>query len=120
MHLFGLNRRRSETLLLAIGQLILIAYVFQVAALDHWHTDPGADVTGVVGSSAHAAVHSDHCHGAPSSCAETGGGFAQFAAGQLIRLPASTPRLEVVADTPAISPAEALVDLPLEPPRAAA
>jgi hypothetical protein len=120
MYLFGLNRHRSETLLLAIGQLILIAYVFQVAALDHWHTDPGTDVTGVIGSSAHAAVHSDHCHGAPSSCAEAGGGFAQFSADQFIRLPSSTPSLVIVADSPAIAPAEALLDLPSEPPRTVA
>ena len=59
MQLFGLNKRRSNSLLLAIGQLILIAYVFQVAALDHWHTDPGADVMGLAGTSAHADLHAD-------------------------------------------------------------
>ena len=120
MRLFGLNRRRSETLLLAIGQLILIAYVFQVAALDHWHADPATDVTGVVGSSVHATVHGEHCHGGPASCADAGGGFAQFSADQIVRLPSSTPRLVITIDTRTAASDEALFDLPSEPPRTAA
>jgi hypothetical protein len=119
MHLFGLNRRRSETLLLAIGQLVLIAYVFQVAALDHWHTNPASDVMGVVGSSAHEAVHTAHCHGAPSSCADAGSGFAQISANQVAQLPSSTPPLALTADSTVVAPQEAVIEHQPEPPRRA-
>jgi hypothetical protein len=120
MHLLGLNRRRSETLLLAIGQLILIAYVFQVAAFDHWHTHPTTDVAGVAGSSAHAADHSEHCHGAASSCADSGGGFAQFSADQAVRLPSSTPSLVLSTDAGILTPPGASITTLTEPPRAIA
>lgn len=118
MRLFGLNRHRSETLLLAIGQLILIAYVFQVAALDHWATNP-ADIAGIPDSSAHSALHSGHCHGAPSSCAEAGGGFAQFSADQYMRLPSSVPSLAVGLDDGLKLPEDTFIDTIPEPPRAA-
>ena len=118
MQLFGLNRRRSHTLLLAIGQLVLIAYVFQVAAFDHWQVDPSTDVTGVEGTSAHAALHADHCHGGPSSCAESGGGFAQFSADQVIRLPSANPSLVLDASSASSTPIEASIRITPEPPRA--
>jgi hypothetical protein len=118
MNLFGLNRRRSENLLLLVGQLVLIAYVFQVAALDHWNLDPSRDVIGVAGSSAHAAVHAEHCHGGPSSCAEAGGGFAQFSADQPIRLPQDAPTLALAADANTPAPDDIQVSILLEPPRA--
>ena len=117
MQLFGLNKRRSNSLLLAIGQLILIAYVFQVAALDHWHTDPGADVMGLAGTSAHADLHADHCHGGPSSCADAGSGFAQFSADQAVHLPSSTPSLILEADSRVSSPRQAPIAVSPEPPR---
>lgn len=117
MSLLGLNRRRSENLLLAIGQLVLIAYIFQVAALDHWHTDV-ADVSGVPYSSAHSALHDNHCHGAPSSCADAGGGFAQFSAEPAVRLPSSKPSLVLDTDSSTQSPQDVSLSLPPEPPRA--
>ena len=120
MNLFGLNRSRSQTLLIAIGQLILIAYVFQVAALDHWQTDPASDVTGIVGTSAHDALHGNHCHGGPSSCADSGGGFAQFSPDQVVRLPSSTPSLALIADSVLRAPQDAVIERTPEPPRAAA
>ena len=116
MNLFGFSRRRSETLLLAIGQLILIAYVFQIAALDHWGTNV-SEVAGVVGSSEHAAAHDAHCHGAPSSCADAGGGFAQFSPDQELRLPVSTPSLVLETDAGSFIPEDALVAILPEPPR---
>jgi len=118
MQLFGLNKRRSQTLLLAIGQLVLIAYVFQVAAFDHWHADSLNDITGVDGTSAHAALHADHCHGGPSSCAESGGGFAQLSAGHVIRLPSADPSLILEADPASPTPIEASIGSTPEPPRA--
>jgi hypothetical protein len=122
MQLFRFNRRRSETLLLMIGQLVLIAYVFQVGAFDHWggsHT-AGADgfnVTGIAGTSAHRTVHDDHCHGGPAGCADAGAGFAQLAADAAVRLPSSAPSLALVAERTGTSPVEALISVLSEPPR---
>jgi hypothetical protein len=118
MRVFGLNRRRSEGLLLVIGQLILIAYVFQVAAFDHWGVDVGSDVTGILDTSAHAAVHTDHCHGAPSACADAGGGFVHISPGQAFPLPSQSPSLELPADLAVQAPAEVLVAAMPQPPRA--
>ena len=120
MQLFGLNRHRSESLLLIVGQLVLIAYVFQVAAFDHWHVDVGNDVAGIAGSSAHAAVHSDHCHGAASACADAGGGFAHVAPNQVIRLPSELPSLMLATQVRVHNPPEAFIAPRPEPPRSAA
>lgn len=123
MKLFGLNRRRSETLLLAIGQLVLIAYVFQIAAFDHWVIDHSAvnvaNVSGIAGTSAHSTDHADHCHGAASSCADSSGGFAHFSADQALRLPASNPSLVTLADPTTLQPREAFLGALPQPPRAA-
>jgi hypothetical protein len=120
MRLFGLNRRRSNTLLLLVAQLVLIAYVFQVAAFDHWDVDVGEDVAGVADSSAHAAVHGNHCHGSPASCAEAGGGFAQVDPGEAFRLPAQRPTagFEILLEIG--TPFQAYVAAIAEPPRASA
>ena len=124
MQLFRINRRRSETLLLVIGQLILIAYIFQVGAFDHWgggHAagPDGLNVTGIAGTSAHSTLHTEHCHGGPAGCADAGGGFAQLAADAALRLPSSRPSLALVAERTGSSPLDALVSALSEPPRAA-
>ena len=129
MHLFGLNRRRSETLLLVIGQLVLIAYVFQVAAFDHWGSGEGVDfaslnVMGIEGNSthvsAHRGIHDDHCHGGPSTCAEAGGGVAHFSPNQAIQLPSSSPSLVLDMDSSMTAPLEPLIAALPEPPQAVA
>ena len=119
MQLFGHNKRRSETLLLAITQLVLIAYLFQVAAFDHWGINPGTDVAGVAGSSTHQALHAGHCHGSPASCADAGGGFAQLAVDHIVRLPASLPSLAIALDAGTSDPSEPFIRPQPEPPRAA-
>jgi hypothetical protein len=118
MRLFGFNRRRSNTLLLLVGQLVLIAYVFQVAAFDHWDVDVGKDVAGIADSAAHAAVHNNHCHGGPASCAEAGGGFAQVDPGDAFRLPAQRPIVSLPANLEAGAFTQAYVATIAEPPRA--
>lgn len=117
MNLFGLNRRRSDTLLLAFGQLILIGYLFQIVAFDHWHSDP-SQAAGVIDSATHAA-HEDHCHGAPSSCADAGAGFAQFSSDQTPRLPSSAPSLVLLMDARTAMPPDVSLASLTEPPRAA-
>lgn len=115
MRLFGLNRRRSETLFLAIAQLVLIAYVFQVAAFDHWHDD----MSGTPESSAYAALHADHCHGTASTCADGGIGFAQLSQHDIVRLPAPATALVLSTDFGMDTPYDAFISFPVEPPRAA-
>ena len=115
MHLFGLNRRRSENLLLIIGQLVLIAYVFQVAAVDHWHVDPGHDVTGIPGTSEHAV----HCHGDPSGCADAGTGAVNFASDQTIKLPSQSPVHGFATDLSTSSAYDAYIAAIPDPPKAA-
>jgi hypothetical protein len=58
--------RRTRFLVLWCARLALLAYVFQTAALDHWHPDP-ADVFGYEGTSLHAV----HCHGNAADCADS-------------------------------------------------
>jgi|SRR5690606_207216 len=118
MRLFGFSRRRSETLLLAIAQLVLIAYVFQVAAFDHWDLDPGRDVAGVAGTSDHA-FHAEHCHGISSSCADAGGSAVNISPYQAVRLPSPSPSLVLAADASVLPLQDALIDIAPEPPRAA-
>ena len=125
MQMFRLNRRRSERLLLIIGQLVLIAYVFQVGAFDHWggsHASEagGLNVTGIPGTSVHSTVHDDHCHAGPGSCADAGGGYAQFSPDQTIRLPAGNPLLVVNARSVVLEPREAVLSMIPQPPKAAA
>ncbi len=119
LHFFGLNRRRSEALLLMVGQLVLIAYVFQVAALDHWHTSM-VDVEGVVGTSQHTSLHHDHCHGDAASCADSSAGIAEIWGDQLAPLPPSRPSLALVTDLNATPPEDAFVATLARPPRVAA
>jgi hypothetical protein len=124
MHLFGLSRRRSETLLLVLGQLILIAYVFQVGAFDHWGGAPldaaAFSVSGVEGTDAHTRVHGEHCHGTPSGCADAGPGFTQLSPGGTIQLPAPNPTLALETDSSVVELREALLTAIPEPPRTAA
>jgi hypothetical protein len=118
MSLFGLNRRRSEALLLMIGQLVLIAYVFQVAAFDHWNIDV-SHVAGIPDSSAHTALHDQHCHGDLSSCTGSGGGFAVFSADNIVRLPEVPPMLAIDTEAILLAPVTASPLTPTEPPRIA-
>ena len=117
MRLFGLNRRHSRTVLLALGQLILIAYIFQVAAFDHWQGHGGLDVTGVVGTSEHAALHVDHCHGTPASCADAAAGFAHLSQDDAFASPLQAPSLDFGIDLSVPIPLQAVTLSPTEPPQ---
>lgn len=117
MSLFGLNRRRSETLLLVIGQLVLIAYVFQVAAFDHWNPAT-AHAAGTPESSAHA-LHEHHCHGDVSSCTGSGSGLAVFSPADSVRLPQVPPLLALDTDAGSLVPIAAPPVTLSEPPRIA-
>jgi hypothetical protein len=119
LHFFGLNRRHSETLLLMVGQLVLIAYIFQVAALDHWTTNL-ADVSGVVGTSQHTTLHHDHCHGDAGSCADSGTAYAQISVYQMASLPSSRPSFAIETDLSTALPKDAFVASLPHPPRQAA
>jgi hypothetical protein len=44
-----------------VAHVVVFALFFQIAAVDHWHADPGID----------AALHASHCHGAASGCADS-------------------------------------------------
>ena len=60
------STRKNRLLVLWCARLALLAYVFQTAALDHWHANP-ADVYGYEGSSLHAV----HCHANAADCADS-------------------------------------------------
>jgi hypothetical protein len=113
MKLHGVSRRNRRYLLI-VAQLVLAAYMFQLAAIDHWHEDP-THVVGVEGSPPHVL----HCHGESSHCSDSSGGFATFARAEAVSLPTPpAPRL-VGADHLAGTPSEAPVITLSEPPKAA-
>ena len=114
MHIAGLNRRRSRTLLLAIGQLVLLAYVFQMGAFDHWAVSPGHTHLTTAGS----ATHAEHCHGDAAGCADASGGFATMTPDAFVRLPQPPSLVAIEAEPIAMTPLNAFVPTPSEPPRA--
>jgi hypothetical protein len=76
--------RRSRLFVLWFAQLALVAYLFQLAAIDHWQ----ADVNHIVGLEG-SASHVQHCHG---------GGDCSDASGSVTSLPA--PLLTAVPPEP--------------------
>jgi hypothetical protein len=108
----GLNRRTRDFLLI-LAQLALIAYLFQVLAIDHWNGDP-SHLVGIEGSQAHV----EHCHGDISGCSEGAGTATTIILGDMIKLP-SPPLARLQAASPdGNSPIEAFAAIPYEPPRA--
>jgi hypothetical protein len=67
--------RRSRPFVVWFAQLALVAYLFQLAAIDHWQADIH-HIVGVEGSAAHV----QHCHG---------GGDCSDASGSVTSLPGS-------------------------------
>ena len=94
--------RRGHTFFVTVAQLALVAYLFQIAAFDHWQIDPSHDVTGVEGSQAHV-IHDNHCHGGGSSCADGAAASAYVKFAEAVSLPVQ-PALRGL-DLPAESPA---------------
>ena len=111
MRATGFNRR-TRNFLLTVAQLALVAYLFQVAAIDHWRVD-ASHVRGVEGTAHHVA----HCHGV-SACAEHGGsGTTAVLPVALVPMP-PPPVLEQTASKQ-ITPADTFIATPHLPPRAA-
>ena|SRR6187431_560359 len=110
--------RKGHTFFIAIAQLALVAYLFQVAAFDHWRVDPSHDITGVFGSQEHV-IHDNHCHGGGGSCADAGGGSAYVKFAEVVTLP-EPPTLSVHAvstNAPALT--GSLFETLTPPPRTA-
>jgi hypothetical protein len=97
--------RKGHTFFVAIAQLALVAYLFQVAAFDHWQVDPSHDVSGVAGSQEHV-IHDNHCHGSGGSCADGAGGgsaYVKFAEAVTLPEPPSLAGHAVTTDAPALT-----------------
>lgn len=100
---------RTRTYLLWTARLALVAFVIQLAAVDHWHSD----LSGVEGSPAHA----EHCHGA-GDCS-TGGGAAIALSAQPAPLPRSAALTVGLESPTTIAPQTVFFTPPSEPPQAA-
>jgi hypothetical protein len=64
-HHDGFSPRVRSSIRVA-ARIVLFALIVQLAAIDHWQPDV-ASVVGIEGSQA----HTQHCHGASSSCADS-------------------------------------------------
>jgi hypothetical protein len=111
MKLHGISRR-NRRYLLVVAQLVLAAYMFQIAAIDHWHEDP-THVVGVEGSSAHVL----HCHGESSHCSDSSGGFAVFVKAEIVSLPSPPSARATALGRDILFPSETFIATPSEPPR---
>jgi hypothetical protein len=76
-------RPRIRTFLAWTARLIIVAYVFQIVAFDHWR-DP-SHLAGIEGSSRHIV----HCHGDPAGCADSSSLLSTLPAVDRLRLPPS-------------------------------
>ena len=108
----GLDQRTRDFLLL-MAQLAIIAYVFQILAVDHWFYDPSH-----LFSDAHR-IHAQHCHGDLGGCSDGIGSAPIGSMGEIVTLP--MPALPTMAAGHDSFQAlyEAFIATPYEPPRAA-
>lgn len=106
--------RRSRTLLLWLARLAFIVYVAQLAALDHWRARP----EGVQGLES-SAVHVQHCHGGPASCADGNGAGAVGLAAGAAALPLPPDPFPTAARSAAPAFLEPFLPPPDRPPRRA-
>jgi hypothetical protein len=109
------SARRRRAFLATIAQLALVAYLFQVAAIDHWHASPDMDIYGYEGTQTHIA----HCHGDLSSCADTVSSPLVAGGEQIVVLP--TPPIAHLTDSTSgqASAHDVFIPTPSDPPRAA-
>jgi hypothetical protein len=103
---------RTRFLILWCARLVLLAYVFQTAAFEHWKPDP-AHVYGFEGSSLHAF----HCHSERASCADSSSLSGTLADVTLAPLPPVAIREDTARTLPAAP--DAFRSTPDEPPRTA-
>jgi hypothetical protein len=108
----GLNRRARDFLLI-MAQLALVAYLFQVLAVDHWRYDPSHTI-GIEGTQ----VHIQHCHGDVSGCTDGIGSAPTSGMGEIISLPLPPMATLEGASVADDSPNDAFIATPSEPPRA--
>ncbi|HWO72499.1 MAG TPA: hypothetical protein VNN21_02985 [Dehalococcoidia bacterium] len=106
----ALHSPRLRALVLWAARLVIVAYVFQVAAFDHWHTDIG-DVVGIENSQEHAL----HCHGNAGGCSDTVSAATSLPAGSYV--PASPPVVSAAAAVDQSRPKTVSIEAPATPPR---
>jgi len=104
--------RRSRRFVILVAHLALLGYLLQVAAFDHWHTDP-SHVVGVPDSQAHV----QHCHGSGGGCADGATISPVMDATALIPLPPEA--LRETAEPSVTTPGSAFLPAPDQPPRGA-
>ena len=102
--------RKTRTFLLWTARLALVAFMMQIAAVGHWHSDLGG-VAGVEGSS----IHIDHCHG---------GGDCSSGAGASVAINTAPPHLPLPSTITTFakesgdrSPTSAFIETVSEPPQ---
>ena len=111
--------RKGHTFFITIAQLALVAYLFQIAAFDHWRVDPSHDVTGVTGTQNHV-IHDNHCHGGTGSCADGAGGsmaYVKFAEVVTLPQPPSLVGHSVTTNSPTL--VGSTFETPTPPPQTA-
>jgi hypothetical protein len=111
MTCFSLSRR-TRRFLLWTARLVLVAYIVQLSAFDHWHSHFD-NLIGIEGSSAHV----QHCHGA-GDCSTTSDPGLSANAGPTT-LPAPSGVLFGLNVTSQTTPEAAFISPPSEPPQAA-
>lgn len=104
--------RRSRRFVLLVAHVAILAYFLQVAAFDHWHSDP-SHLVGVPDSQAHV----QHCHGSGGGCADGATINPVIDATGLVPLPPVAVRVTV--EPSAGEPTAVYLATPDQPPRAA-
>ena len=102
----------STRFVIVVAHVVLLAYFFQISAIDHWHSHVG-DIVGVEGTNAHVM----HCHGAGGGCADGATDSPFIDATALILIPPA-PLSEAIEPSFAI-PGAVYLASPDQPPRAA-
>ncbi len=103
----NMTRRRRTAAIYLLAHLVVLAYVFQFMAFDHWVAPPSVEAV--------SHSHADHCHGAAPGCA----GVADTGSSLHVTLapaipPASQPGM---LDLAVISPEGETPALTTPPPR---
>jgi hypothetical protein len=106
-----LYSRRIRFFLTWAARLIVVAYVFQLAALDHRHADT-SHVRGVEGTSQHVM----HCHGAAAGCADGAGAVVAIAEVTLTPAAPQPALYDFVAAS--LAPSDVLLPVETQPPQA--
>lgn len=106
MSLIRLTRRRRQAAIVLLAHVVVLAYVFQMFAFDHWGPVSQA------GSDGHAA----HCHGDAPGCA----GIADAGSSLHVRLAPPIPpeSHRGYLDVAMVTPENVVVTVAVPPPQA--